>query len=330
VTAVFARKIGIDLGTSTLQVYVRGEGVVADEPCVAAVDPASRRLRAIGRQALELAEQPGTTVQLVHPVAHGAFVDGGLVTGILVELVTRVQGRHRLFRPEVMLCVPAGAPGDQRRALIAAAMTAGARQAWLIEAPLAAALGLGLRVADSSPQGICDIGGGLVQVAVVSLSGIAASHVVPRGGEQLDSRLAELLRESRGLDLDRPGAEALKIAIGAAVALDEPMSAEIQGTTVTSGELTHAVQDWLAAAVDAVRLVLDQTPRRLAAQVAERGFFLTGGGALMPGIDRHLSRETGIPFHVAGEPRTCAVRGTRRGLGEFEVVRRRQLYLGGR
>ena len=327
---MFARKIGIDLGTSTFQVYVRGEGVVADEPCVAAVDPANQRLRAIGRQALNLAEQPGTPVRLVHPVARGAVVEVELIRGMLVELVSRAQGRHRLFRPEVMLCVPAGAPGDQRRALIAAAITAGARQAWLLEAPLAAALGLGLRVADSSPQGICDIGGGLVQVAVVSLSGVAASHVVPAGGERLDGKLAALLRESHGLDLDRTAAEALKIAIGSAVALDEPTSAEIQGKTVTSSELTQAVQDWLAGVIEAVRLVLDQTPRRLAARVAERGFFLTGGGALMPGIDRHLSQETGIPFQVASEPQTCAVRGTRRGLGEFEGVRRRQLYLGGR
>lgn len=327
---MFARKIGIDLGTSTLQVYVRGEGVVADEPCVAAVDLHEQRLRAIGRPALDLASQPGEPVRLIRPVARGAVADAWLARRILVDLVTRVQGRRRLFRPEVMLCVPAGAPGDQRRALIDAAMTAGARQAWLIEAPLSAALGLGLPVAESSPQGICDIGGGLIQVAVVSLSGIAASHVVPSGGEQLDGRLAALLRQSRGLDLDRTAAEAMKIAIGAAVTLDQPVSAEIEGMTVTSDELTGTVQDWLASVVEAVRLVLDQTPKRLAVKVAERGFFLTGGGALMPGIDRHLSGETGIPFQVAGEPRTCAVRGTRRGLGDFEVVRRRRLYLGGR
>ena len=326
---MFARKIGIDLGTSTLQVYVRGEGVVADEPCVAAVDLHEQRLRAIGRPALDLASQPGVPVRLIRPVARGAVADAWLARRILVDLVTRVQGRRRLFRPEVMLCVPAGAPGDQRRALIDAAMTAGARQAWLIEAPLSAALGLGLPVAESSPQGICDIGGGLIQVAVVSLSGIAASHVVPSGGEQLDGRLAALLRQRRGLDLDRTAAEAMKIAIGAAVTLDQPMSAEIEGMTVTSDELTGTVQDWLASVVEAVRLVLDQTPKRLAARVAERGFLLTGGGALMPGIDRHLSGETGIPFQVAGEPRTCAVRGTRRGLGDFEVVRRRRLYLGG-
>src|SRR5262249_60096085 len=157
-----------------------------------------------------------------------------------------------------------------------------------------------LRVADSSPQGICDIGGGLVEVAVGSLSGIAASHVVPGGGEELDSRLAALRRESRGLDLDRPGAEALKIAIGAAVALDEPMSAEIRATTVTSGELTHAVQDWLAGAVDAVRLVLDQTPRRLAAQGAERGFFLTGGGGTVTGRPRLPPPAIRLPIPTAG------------------------------
>ena len=327
---MFARKIGIDLGTSTLQVYVRGEGVVADEPSVAAVDVDDQRLRAIGRAAMDLAKQPGASVRLVRPVARGTVTDAWLARRMLVDLVTRAQGRHRFFRPEVMLCVPAGAPGDQRRALIDAAITAGARQAWLIEAPLAAALGLGLPVAESSPQGICDIGGGLIQAAVVSRSGIAASHIVPEGGEQLDGRLAALLHERHRLNLDPTAVEGLKIAIGSAVALDEPLRAEIDATTVTSDELTRTVQAWLSNVVEAVRVVLDQTPRRLAARVAERGFLLIGGGALMLGVDRHLSRETGIPFQVAAEPRTCAVRGTRRGLGEFEVVRRRQLYLGGR
>ena len=274
-------------------------------------------------------EPLGGGLQLVG-VEFVVLADAWLARRMLVDLVTRAQGRHRFFRPEVMLCVPAGAPGDQRRALIDAAITAGARQAWLIEAPLAAALGLGLPVAESSSQGICDIGGGLIQAAVVSRSGIAASHIVPEGGEQLDGRLAALLHERHRLNLDPTAVEGLKIAIGAAVALDEPLRAEIDATTVTSDELTRTVQAWLSNVVEAVRVVLDQTPRRLAARVAERGFLLIGGGALMLGVDRHLSRETGIPFQVAAEPRTCAVRGTRRGLGEFEVVRRRQLYLGGR
>jgi rod shape-determining protein MreB len=326
---VFARKIGIDLGTSTVQVYVRGEGIVTNEPSVAAVDPRDGRLRAIGRQAMDLAAHAEEQVRLVQPVSRGIVAHAPLAQDMLLDLIASAQGRRRLFRPEVMVCVPAGADGDQRRALIDTAIAAGARQAWLMEAPLAAALGLGLPVAEPGPHGICDVGGGLLQVAVISLSGIAASYVVPAGGEHLDASIAAFLRERYGLEADQRAAEAVKIAVGAAASLDEPRSAVLDGTIVSSNELTRTIQDWLGNVIDAVRKVLDQTPRRLAAGLTERGFFLVGGGALMPGVDRYLSREIGIPFQVASDPQTCTVRGTRRALGDFEVVHRRQLYLGG-
>jgi rod shape-determining protein MreB and related proteins len=326
---VFARKIGIDLGTSTVQVYVRGEGIVTNEPSVAAVDPRDGRLRAIGRQAMDLAAHAEEQVRLVQPVSRGIVAHAPLAQDMLLDLIASAQGRRRLFRPEVMVCVPAGADGDQRRALIDTAIAAGARQAWLMEAPLAAALGLGLPVAEPGPHGVCDVGGGLLQVAVISLSGIAASDVVPAGGEQLDASVAAFLRERYGLEADQRGAEAVKIAVGAATALDEPRTAVLDGTIVSSNELTRTIQDWLDNVIDAVRRVLDQTPRRLATGLTERGFFLVGGGALMPGVDGYLSREIGIPFQVASDPQTCTVRGTRRALGDFEVVHRRQLYLGG-
>jgi rod shape-determining protein MreB and related proteins len=327
---VFARKIGIDIGTSTMQVFVRGEGIVADEPSVAAVDLRDQRLRAVGRPALELAGREDVPCRLVRPISRGAMVDGTLVARILVHVVARTQGRRRLFRPEVMLCVPSAATSAVRRTMIDAAIDAGARQAWLIEAPLAGALGLGLPVAQSKPHAICDLGGGLMQVAVISFSSVAASHMVAAGGEQLDAALVELLRQRMGLVIDQSTAEALKMAVGAAQTLAEPLTAEIAGTTVTSDELIEAVQAWLGTAVETVRRVLDQTPQRLADEVAERGFFLTGGGALLRGVDRYLSAQTGIPFRVAEEPRTCAVRGTRRALGEFDVIHRRQLDLASR
>ena len=327
---MFARKIGIDLGTSSMQVYVRGEGVVANEPTVAAIDPRDGQLRAIGRQALALAERSEWPLQLVRPVSRGRLTNAGLAQGILLDLVASAQGRHRLFRPEVLLCVPAGADGDQRLALIDAAIAAGARQAWLMEAPLAAALGLGLPVAEPGPHGICDLGAGLLQVAVISLSGIAASVVVAAGGEQLDASIAAFMRERYGMQVEQQAAEALKIAIGAAGTDDESRSAALDGVTVRSNELTAVVQDWLDNVIASVRNVLDQVPRRLTNGIAKRGFVLVGGGALMPGLDRFLSRETGVPFRTASDPQTCAVRGTRRALGDFELVHRRQLYLGGR
>lgn len=325
---MFVRKIGIDLGTSTTQVYVRGDGVVVDEPTVVAMD-GEGSLRAIGRAALEPAEHASPSFQLVRPVRGGAFYDRSLVQDILRQLMDRARGRHRLVRPEVTICVPVSAAGDERRALIDAAVSAGARQAWLIEAPLAAALGLGLPVAESRPHAICDLGGGLVQAAVLSLSGVTAWQVLPSGGEELDSMLADDLQDRLGIGVSAAEAESLKLTIGAAMPLAEPSRTYLRGVTVTTDDLTETVQAWLDRVVATVLRVIDQSPRGLAAQVRERGFFLTGGGALMRGVGSYLSDRTGISFMVHRDPRTCAVRGTTGAMGGFQAVHRRHLYLGG-
>ena len=325
---MFVRKIGIDLGTSTTQVYVRGAGVVVDEPTVAAMDEEGS-LRAMGRAALEPAEHGLASFQLVRPVRGGAIYDRRLVQLILQQLMDRASGRHRLVRPEVTICVPASATRDERRALIDATIAAGARQAWLIEAPLAAALGLGLPVAESRPYGICDLGGGLVQTAVLSLSGVAASQVLPSGGEELDSMLADDLQDRLGIAVSAAEAESLKMTIGAAMPLAEPLRTYLRGVTVTTDDLTEAVRAWLDRVVETVLWVIDQSPRGLAVQVRERGFFLTGGGALMRGVASYLTDRTGISFAVGNDPRTCAVRGSRGAMGGFHAVHRRHLYLGG-
>ena len=313
-------------------IHVRGEGIVVDEPCVAAVDRGAGRLLAVGRQALELADQAPHAVRLVRPVREGAVVELAVAEQVLQHLVARAQGRQRLFRPEVMICVQADASGDDRRALTEAAVEAGARQAWLIEAPMAAAMGIGLPVAEATPHAVCDLGGGLTQVAVISLSSIVAAHAIPIGGGQLDMAIAAAVRERHGLPIDAGAAEALKLAIGSAPPGGEARTVEVRWeesapVAVTSGEVMEAMQPPLAAMAAAVRQVLEQTPPRLAAQVSAQGLFLTGGGALLPGIDRYVALQTGVPARVADDPRTCAVRGTRRALGEFEVLQRRQLYL---
>lgn len=329
---MFAKKIGLDLGTCNMRVYVRGEGIVADEPSVAATDRGSGRLLAVGAQAVELAEQAPRSIALVRPVREGTIVDQRLAERVLAHLVTRAQGRQRLFRPEVMICVPASATGDDRRAMTEAAMVAGARQAWLIETPLAAAMGIGLPVADEAGHAICDLGGGATQVAVVSMSGVTVAQVAPVGGGHLDAAIAAAVRDRHGVEVDEPAAEALKLAIGSAPPLGDVVTAQVAvrgggSATVTSAELTDAIQEPLDTIAATVRQVLDQTPARMAAGVVERGLHLVGGGALLRNIDQYLARETGVAVRVADQPRTCAVRGTRRALGEFEVVQRRQLYL---
>ena len=333
---MFAKKIGIDLGTASTRVYVRGEGIVLDEPSVAAVDPGGERVIAVGRQALDLAERTARGARLVRPIREGAIAGGAPVEQVLRHLVNRAQGRQRLFRPEVMLCVPASATSEHRRAMAEAAIAAGARQAWLIEAPLAAAMGLGLPVAAAGGHAVCDLGAGGVQVAVIALSGVVTAQSAAAGGDHLDAAIASWVRERRGVSIDGRTAEELKVALGSAVAADRPRSVEVTGrdasggaatVTVTSDDVTAAIQEPLRAVEAAVRDVLDQTPARLEADVAERGLHLAGGGALLRGLDVFLARAIGVPVRVADEPRTCAVRGTRRALGEFELLQRRQLYL---
>lgn len=334
---MFAKKIGIDLGTASTQVYVRGEGIVVDEPSLAAVETDGSRVLELGGEAAELADRSPDAVRLVRPMREGAIADPAVVEQVLRLLVARAQGRQRLFRPEVMMCVPAAATSEHRHALTEAAIAAGARQAWLVEAPLAAAMGLDLPVAAATGSAVCDLGAGGVQVAVIALSGVVAARSVPAGGDQLDGAIADWLRANHGLVVERRAAEALKLALGCALPLDHPRSAEVTGRdaggdgsatiTVSSSNVTEAVLGPLRTVAAAVRDVLDQVPSRLEAGVAEQGLFLTGGGALLHGLDGFLARETGVPVRVAEEPRTCAVRGTRRALGEFELLQRRQFYL---
>lgn len=333
---MFAKKIGIDLGTASTRVYVRGEGIVLDEPSRAAVEAAGSRVLAIGRQASELAERSPGAVRLVSPISEGAIADRDAVDQVLRLLVARAQGRQRLFRPEVMICVPAAASSEHRHAMTGAAIAAGARQAWLIESPLAAAMGLDLPVAAAGGCAVCDVGAGGAQVAVMSLSGVVASHTAPAGGDHLDGAIAGWLLEQRGVVVERRAAESLKLALGCAVPLDRPRSVEVTGrdaagapatVAVSSGDLTEAIQGPLGTLAEAVREVLRQVPARLESDVAERGLYLTGGGALLRGLDGFLARETGVPVRVGEDPRTCAVRGTRRALGEFELMQRRQLYM---
>jgi rod shape-determining protein MreB len=333
---VFAKKIGIDLGTASTRVYVRGEGIVLDEPSLAAVETGGTQVLAIGRRATELADRAPGQVRLVSPMRDGGIADRSAVEQALRQLVARAQGRQRLFRPEVMMCVPASATSQHRHAMTEAAIAAGARQAWLIEAPLAAAMGLDLPVASATGCAVCDIGAGGVQVAVISLSGVVATQSVGAGGDHLDDAIAAWVRERRGIAIERRAAEALKLALGCALPLDRPRSVEVTGrdaagaattVAVSSSDVTEAVQAPLHAAAAAVRDVLGQVPARLESGVAERGLYLTGGGALLRGLDGFLAREIGVPVRVAEDPRTCAVRGTRRALGEFELLQRRQLYM---
>jgi rod shape-determining protein MreB len=274
--SLLSRKIGIDLGTSTVLIYVKGEGVVVNER------------------------------------AEGAA---------LGQLIAKASGRPRLFRPEVAISVPSAVTSAERRAVTEAAISAGARQAWLIDEPLAAAIGAGLPIAERRANAICDIGAAKTEIAVISLSGMVVVHSIPVGGRNIDQAIATQLA------IDGPAAEKVKLAVGSAVVMDEPLRIEVGSVEVSSNDLVQTIQGPLSSIAAAILDTLRETPPRQAADIRERGIVLAGGGAQLRGIDRYLAQQTGVPAVVADEPQTSVVRGTGLALEKFEVVKRNQSYL---
>jgi rod shape-determining protein MreB and related proteins len=286
---MLSRKIGIDLGTSTLRIYVKGEGIVLSEPSASASDRDSTRT--------------------------------------LHRLIGKAQGRPRLFRPEVIMSVPSAVTSTQRRAFTEAAITAGARQVWLIDEPLAAAMGAGLPIGELRASAICEIGAGTTEVAVISLSGMVVARSIPVGGRRFDKAIAEHVLRHLNLELTDRAAEEIKIAVGSAVLMDKPLVHEVGGVQVTSNDVVDAIHEPLREIAHGINAVLAETPPDLAADIGERGLVLSGGAAQLRGLAAFISTQTGIPAVVASEPQTSVVRGTGMALDNFEVLRRNQSYL---
>ena len=334
---MLSKKIGIDLGTSTVLIYVKGEGIVVNEPSLVAVNRDGTRILAIGRKAQEMVGRTPDAIQVVRPMREGVIADFVVTEGMLHHFIWKVQGRQRIFKPEIMICVPSGVTSVERRAVTEAAISAGARQAWLIDEPLAAAIGAGLPINEPRGNAICDIGGGTTEIAVISLSGMVVAHSIRVGGNRFDDAIAAYLKRKHNLLIGERSAEDLKIAAGSAMTMKEPLLAEVKGRDLVSGlprslevssnEIVEAVQEPLRLIVGAVRAVLEETPPELAADIFDRGIVLSGGGSLLRGLDRYLTMHTGIPMTVADEPQTSVVRGTGLALENFEVLKRNQAYL---
>jgi rod shape-determining protein MreB len=334
---MLSKKIGIDLGTSTVLIYVKGEGIVVNEPSLVAVNRDGTRILAIGRKAQEMVGRTPDAIQVVRPMRDGVIADFVVTEGMLHHFIGKVNGRQRIFKPEIMICVPSGVTSVERRAVTEAAISAGARQAWLIDEPLAAAIGAGLPIAEPRGNAICDIGGGTTEIAVISLSGMVVAHSIRVGGNRFDDAIAAFLKRRHSLLIGERSAEELKVAIGSAMTMKEPLLAEVRGRDlvtglprsleVSSNEIVEAVQEPLRLIVGAVRSVLEETPPELAADIYDRGIVLSGGGAQLRGLDRYLAMHTGIPMTVADEPQTSVVRGTGLALENFEVLKRNQAYL---
>jgi rod shape-determining protein MreB len=334
---VLSKKIGIDLGTSTVLIYVKGEGIVVNEPSLVALNRDGTRILAVGRQALEMVGRAPDTIQVVRPMRDGVIADFVVTEGMLHHFIGKVQGRQRIFKPEIMVCVPSGVTSVERRAVTEAAISAGARQAWLIDEPLAAAIGAGLPIAEPRGNAICDVGGGTTEIAVISLSGMVVAHSIRVGGNRIDDAITAYMKRKHNLLIGERTAEDVKIAIGSAVLMKQPLLTEVRGRDLVSGlprnieisssEVTEAIQEPLRLIVGAVRGVLEETPPELAADIFDRGIVLSGGGAQLRGLDRYLAMHTGIPAVVADDPQTSVVRGTGLALEHFEVLKRNQSYL---
>ncbi|MEA2682786.1 MAG: rod shape-determining protein MreB [Chloroflexota bacterium] len=334
---MLSKKIGIDLGTSTVLVYVKGEGIVLNEPSVVATNEKGDRILAVGKEAAEMLGRTPGNIVAIRPMREGVIADFVVTEGMLHHFITKVCGRQRIFKPDIMICVPSGVTGVERRAVVEAAVQAGAKTAYLIDEPLAAAIGANLPISTPSGNMICDIGGGTSEIAVISLGGMVVANSIRVGGNKFDDAIANHVKKRHNLMIGDRTAEEIKIQIGSAIPLQEELSMSVRGRdmvaglpknqVITSQEITEAIQDQLAAIVQGIRVVLEQTPPELSADIYDKGIVLSGGGSMLRNIDRYVSQQTGVPAIVAEDPQTCVATGTGLALENLDVLKRNLLYI---
>jgi rod shape-determining protein MreB and related proteins len=329
---MFARQIGIDLGTVNVLVYVRGKGIVLNEPSVVAISNNDGRPVAIGNDAKEMLGRTPGTIEVIRPMRDGVIADYRVTEAMLRYFINRVCGRIQMFRPEVMICVPTGVTSVESRAVHDAAIQAGARVAYMMPEPLAAAIGAKIPIAQPSGNMVVDIGGGTTEAAVISLNGIVVSASTRVGGNKIDDAIAAYLKRKYNLIVGDRTSEEIKIAIGSALPLEKELSMEVRGRDqvaglpktiqVTSGEVTEAISEIMQAIVMTVKDVLEQTPPELSSDIIDKGMVMTGGGAMLRNIDVLFTRETGVPCHVADEPLHCVAIGAGLALEHYDILKR--------
>ena len=326
------RDMAVDLGTANTVVYVRGRGIVLDEPSVVAVNARDGRLLAVGHEAKRMIGRTPAHIQAIRPLKDGVIADFEICEKMLKYFITKVHPRRLSLHPRMVICVPSGITGVEQRAVQEAAEFAGARKpAYIIEEPMAAAIGAGLPVQEPTGNMIVDIGGGTTEVAVISLGGIVASQSVRVGGDELDDAIVNYIKKEYSLALGDRTAEEVKIALGSAWPLIDEVHAEIRGRDLVTGlpktivvstqEIRQAIDEPVSAVVDAVKVTLDKTPPELAADIMEQGIVLSGGGALLHGIDARLQHETGMPIVIAHDPLHAVAIGSGQSLEEFDALK---------
>ena len=325
-----ARKIGIDLGTANVLVYVKGRGIVLSEPSVVALSVKENRIKAVGADALAMVGREPESVEVVRPMKNGVIADYDITAAMLKHFIRKANGLG-LSKPEVMICIPAGVTSVEMRAVRAAALAAGARMAYLIREPLAAAIGANIPVALPSGNLIIDIGGGTTEVAVISLNDIVVSTSVRVGGNRFDEAIAAYIKRKYNMLIGERTAESIKIEIGSALPLERPLTMQVRGRDqvaglprtieVNSNEITESIQEPLEAIVQATRAVLAQTPPELASDIIDKGMIMTGGGSMLRRINELLTEVTSVPCYVADQPANGVAIGTGVALEHIEILR---------
>ncbi|MCB9421602.1 MAG: rod shape-determining protein [Ardenticatenaceae bacterium] len=331
---MFTPYIAIDLGTVNVLVHDQGRGVVLQEPSVVAIseDGNKTTIVEVGRAAKEMYGRTPERIEVMRPLRDGVIADYFVTQGMLEYFISKVTGRLRLRKPVVMISVPYGVTSVERRAVREAALAAGAREVHLIPEPLAAAIGAGLPIGTPTGNMVVDLGGGSTEAAVVSMNGIVCAESVRVGGVHLDEAIIAYIRRKYNLVVGEPTAEAIKIKVGAAMELADPLEMQVQGRdqvaglpktiTIQTSEVTEAIAEPLSAIVNVIRAVLAKTPPELSSDIIDRGMALSGGGALLREIDAMITRETGVPAYVADNPMACTALGAGKALAELPILLR--------
>jgi len=328
---MLTKHIGVDLGTVNVLVWVKGKGIILQEPSVVAIAVNDNKIVAVGSEARAMLGRTPDTIEVARPLRDGVIADYVVTEAMLRYFIEKVAGRLRLFKPLIAISVPVGVTSVESRAVHDAAIQAGGREAYLIPEPLAAALGAGMPVDTPTGNLVVDIGGGTSEAAVISMNGIVEFASVRVGGNRIDEAIISYVKRKYNLMIGEQTAEEVKIAIGSALPLEEELSMEVRGRDqvsglpktihITSGEVTEAIAEPLISIVGVVKGVLEKTPPELASDVIDRGIVMTGGGALLRGFHQLLTKETGVPCYVADNPIACVALGAGRALEEYEVIK---------
>ncbi len=314
------KRLGIDLGTTNILICLPKKGIVINEPSVVALEAPDNKIMAIGKEAQSMLGRTPSSIIAAHPLKDGVIANYGITEAMLRYYIGKIGGNIRIFKPEIMVAVPAGVTSTERRAVVDACLSAGAKQAYIIKEPIAAALGAGIPIAEPSGNMVIDVGGGTTDIGVISLGDVVAVNSVRVGGNKMDQSLQNYIRKKYNLTIGEQTAEQIKIQIGAAMPLDDELQMEVSGCNtitglpetiiVTTTDVVAGIKDVLFEMIDATKQVLQKTPPELAADVIDKGLIMTGGGSLLRKIDELFTKITGVPCQIAQDPLLCTAKGT--------------------